>query len=190
MSRYLDPKNDLLFKKVFVENSDLLLRFLNALLPLDEGQQIESLEYLNNEMVPNNPFRKESIVDVHCRDRRGRQFIVEMKNYRHEYFPYRMLFNAAKAYVQQLDHGEKYDLLVPVYALGLLNSVIPNQPAANSFYHLYHHYKMVAAGSENDVIDGLQLVLVELPRYAPEKLPAKLRDRRLADLWLRFFARD
>ena len=35
--RYLDPKNDLTFKKVFGQHPHLLRSFLNALLPLKEG---------------------------------------------------------------------------------------------------------------------------------------------------------
>ena len=44
--KYLDPKADLTFKKVFGEHKNLMISFLNALLPLDEGKQMESIEYL------------------------------------------------------------------------------------------------------------------------------------------------
>jgi hypothetical protein len=79
MIRYLDPKNDFTFKRIFGEHPDLLKSFLNALMPLKENQQIESLEYLPAEQVPDNPLRKNSIVDVRCRDNAGRHFIVEMQ---------------------------------------------------------------------------------------------------------------
>ena len=46
MKKYLDPKADLTFKKIFGEHPDLVISFLNALLPLDEDSQIESVEYL------------------------------------------------------------------------------------------------------------------------------------------------
>lgn len=42
--RYLDPKSDLVFKRVFGEHANILMSFLNAMLPLDEGQVIEHLE--------------------------------------------------------------------------------------------------------------------------------------------------
>ena len=42
MTRYLDPKIDVLFKKIFGENKELLVSFLNLLLPLKEGQKIVS----------------------------------------------------------------------------------------------------------------------------------------------------
>ena len=31
MARYLDPRNDLTFKRIFGEHSDLLIHFLNAI---------------------------------------------------------------------------------------------------------------------------------------------------------------
>ena len=45
--KYLDSKADLTFKKVFGEHKNLMIiSLLNALLPLDEGKQMESIEYL------------------------------------------------------------------------------------------------------------------------------------------------
>ncbi|MDR3188055.1 MAG: Rpn family recombination-promoting nuclease/putative transposase, partial [Prevotellaceae bacterium] len=38
MARYLDPKNDLTFKRIFGEHPDLLISFLNALMPLAPEQ--------------------------------------------------------------------------------------------------------------------------------------------------------
>ena len=35
MSRYLDPKNDLVFKRIFGDHPHLLISFLNAILPLE-----------------------------------------------------------------------------------------------------------------------------------------------------------
>ena len=62
--RYLDPKNDLVFKKVF-SRPRLLKSFLNALLPLKEP--VESLEYLPVELVPDLPELKHSESSWNCR---------------------------------------------------------------------------------------------------------------------------
>ena len=76
--RYLDPKADLTFKKIFGEHKDLLISLLNALLPLADDEQIESVEYLSPELVPDTYVGKNSIVDVRCHDVKNRQFIVEV----------------------------------------------------------------------------------------------------------------
>ena len=49
MSRYLDPKADVVFKKIFGEHPKLLISFLNALLPLSPNSPIVTLTYLQNE---------------------------------------------------------------------------------------------------------------------------------------------
>ena len=77
--RYLDPQADLTFKKVFGEHPDLVISLLNALLPLEPEEEVMEIEYLPAELVPENPLRKNGIVDVRCKDKRGRQYLVEMQ---------------------------------------------------------------------------------------------------------------
>ncbi|MCU0781041.1 MAG: Rpn family recombination-promoting nuclease/putative transposase, partial [Akkermansiaceae bacterium] len=120
LMRFLDPKHDLVFKKVF-GRSNLLVSFLNALLPLRDP--IESLEYLPAELVPEIPLLKHSIVDVRCRDQAGRQFIVEMQMLWTDSFKSRVVFNASKAYVSQIGSGVEYSALEPVFSLNLVNEV-------------------------------------------------------------------
>ena len=178
MERYLDPKADLTFKKVFGEHPDLVRSFLNALLPLEAGEEIESIEYLPSELVPENPVRRFSIVDVRCRDNRGRQFLVEMQTAWSPEFEQRVSFNADKAYVRQLGKGGDYRLPEPVYSLNLLvNNVI--DPALPSYYH---SYRMVHEACGDRVIEGLRLVFVELPKFTPHTFGEK----RMHVLWLRY----
>jgi len=175
--KYLDPKTDLTFKKVFGEHKNLMISFLNALLPLDKGKQVESIEYLPPEMVPDNPDKKNSIVDVRCEETGGRKFIVEMQLNWTTAFKERVLFNAAKAYVRQIDRSEKYKLLQPVYSLNLVNKVF--EPDTEN---CYHHYSMVHNLDTKKQIDGLHLVFVELPKFKQQSFAEK----KMAVLWLKF----
>jgi len=174
---YLDPKNDLTFKKVFGQHPHLLKSFLNAILPLPEGSFIESLEYLPAELAPENPLSKYSIVDVRCKDNRGRQFIVEMQMHWTTGFMQRVLFNASKAYVRQLDKSFKFESLQPVYALSLLNENF--QPAKEEYFH---HYQIVNIEDTGQQIEGLEFVFVELPKFKARNITEK----KLQVLWLRF----
>ncbi len=70
MAIYLDPKADLTFKKVFGEHKELMISFLNAMLPLPDNGQVEWIEYLEPELIPDHPLKKDTIVDVRCRDAR------------------------------------------------------------------------------------------------------------------------
>ena len=120
--KYLDPKADLTFKKIFAGHPDLLISLLNALLPLKRNQQIKSIECLPTELVPVDPLHKDTIVDVRCRDVEGRQFVVEMQMVWTDAFKQRVLFNASKAYVSQAEMGCKYEDLQPVYSLKIVSA--------------------------------------------------------------------
>ena len=176
--KYLDPKADLTFKKVFGEHPELVKSLLNALLPFkSEEEEITSVTYLTPEMVPQTPTRKFSIVDVRCEDAQGRQFIVEMQMVWSAEFKQRVLFNASKAYVKQLNRGEDYSLLKPVYSLNLVNEVF--EPELDDYYHYYH---LVHEEHTDKVIDGLHLVFVELPKFTPHTFTEK----KMQVLWLRY----
>ena len=175
--KYLDPKADLTFKRVFGEHPDLVMSLLNALLPLTAGQEITDIEYLPSEMVPENPLRKNSIVDVRCKDKTGGQFIVEMQMIWSPEFKQRVLFNASKAYVRQMNAGEQYELLQPVYSLNLVNEIF--EPSLEGYYH---HYQMIHVENSDKVIDGLQLIFVELPKFTPHSYSEK----KMQVLWLRY----
>ena len=177
MAKYLDPKADVTFKKVFGEHKNLVISLLNALLPLDEGKQVESIEYLSPELVPRTPTSKNTIVDVRCEETGGRKFIVEMQMNWTADFRERVLFNASKAYVRQLDKSEKYNLLQPVYALNFVNKVF--EPGMDWYYH---YCRMVHAQDSGKVLEGLHLVFVELPKFKAKNLTEK----KMQVLWLRF----
>ena len=178
--RYLDPKNDLTFKKIFGQHPHLLISFLNAVLPLEGNRQIESIEYLPVELVPEIPIFKDSMVDVRCFDKEGRQFIVEMQMLWTDAFMSRVLFNSSKAYIKQLDMGEKYSTLKPVYALSILN-----QDFSDSEY-FYHHYSVYNPETQAK-IEGLELIFVELDKFQRSNTVAKNRVyKALGILWLRF----
>lgn len=178
MAKYLDPKADLTFKKVFGEHKDLLVSFLNALLPLQPGKEIVSIEYLPPEMVPLNPDKKDTIVDVRCQDKDGRQFLVEMQMYWTDMFKRRTLYNTCKAYARPLKKGEDYREVKPIYTLSLINDIaFPEHP--DEFYHEFvptnrHH--------SDEIIEDFEMIFVELPKFKP----SSWQDRKMAVLWLRF----
>lgn len=178
MAKYLNPKADLTFKKVFGEHKDLLISFLNALLPLQHGREIVSIEYLPPELVPMNPDKKDTIVDVRCTEKDGRQFIVEMQMYWTDMFKRRTLFNTCKAYVKPAEKGMDYSELNSIYTLALVNDVaFPELPD-----EFYHEFVPTHTNHSDETIDDMHMVFVELPKFKP----SSWEDRRMAVLWLRF----
>jgi predicted transposase/invertase (TIGR01784 family) len=148
------------------------------MLPLESSQQIVELEYLTPELTPELPGQKNSIVDVHCTDKSGRQFIVEMQMHWTESFKSRVLFNASKAYVRQIKPGTQYKFLQPVYALSFVNEVFDHDDP--EVY--YHDYKIVNIAHTEKRIEGLELVFIELPKFRP----GNKAEKKLYDLWLTF----
>ena len=80
-SRFLSPKNDVAFKKIFgcEQNKDILIHFLNDILLFSADAQITEVEFLNPIQDPEIASQKQSIVDVLCQDKHGVQYIIEMQ---------------------------------------------------------------------------------------------------------------
>ena len=179
MANYLDPKNDLTFKKVFGEHKHLCISLINSMLPLEKP--IVSIEYQTCELVPElTKLLRHTIVDVRCTDKAGRNFIVEMQMYWSESFKSRVLLNASKAYVMQLDKAEDFELLQPVYALNFVNDKFEKSPEMENEY--YHYYRIVNVKNTEKQIEGLEFLFIELPKFKPHNRAQK----KLRELWLRF----
>jgi len=179
MAHYLDPKNDLTFKRVFGEHKHLCMSLINSMLPLEKP--IVSIEYQTGELVPElADVLRHTIVDVRCTDEDKRQFIVEMQMYWSEIFKSRVLLNASKAYVMQLDKAEEFKLLQPVYALNFVNETF--EKSIKMQYEYFHHYKIVNIRDTEKQIEGLEFLFVELPKFKP----LNCAEKKLHELWLRF----
>ena len=179
MGKYLDPRADLTFKKIFGEHKNLVISLLNALLPLKDDERVESIEYWPADQIPERTeAEKYSIIDVCCKDNKRREFIVEMQMTWTESFKKRVLLNASKAYVAQTNKGMKYKNLQPVYALNFVNASFMKD--VDDYYHYYH---LVHDKYTDKVIDGLHLIFVELPKFKPQTIS----ERKMQVLWLRFF---
>ncbi len=177
--RYLDPKNDLTFKKIFGEHPAILMDLLNAFFPFESGNEIVSLTYMSSEQVPQIPDLKNSLVDVKCIDKNNRIFIIEMQMLWTDSFMHRVVFNASKAFVRQLGKGKKYESLNPVFAFSLVNENYDSD--VNNYFH---HYKIIEELNTKKQLQGLEFLFIELPKALSliNNSPNKNQQ-----LWIRFF---
>lgn len=166
------------FKKIFGEHKDLLISLINALLPLQDDEQVEDVEYLTPELAPDVFLGKHSIVDVRCKDVKGRQFLVEMQMLWTSAFQQRVLFNASKAFVRQLDKRCKFELLKPVYSLNLVNEVFMKEYPDE----FIHNFNIVHDLHNDKVIEGLHFTFIELPKFQPHSV----NEKKMTVLWLKF----
>ena len=144
LGRFLDPKNDLAFKRIFgtERNQDILIHFLNDIFDLQEAP-IQKVTFLKTVRVPEIAAQRSSLVDVLCEDQRGDRFIIEMQVDAEPGFEQRAQYYAAKAYVEQrvkiLEEGDKkkidYGDLKKIRFLAITSHVLFPEKKA----YLSHH---------------------------------------------------
>src|SRR5215813_6473268 len=116
---FADLKNDFVFRRIFAAHPDILRGLLNDLLERTGDRTIEAIEYLPSEQLPLVVGAKLSILDVRCKDAWGATFVVEMQLIHVPGFINRVVYNACKAYVDQLKGGERYTTLADVVAISI-----------------------------------------------------------------------
>jgi len=115
----LDPKNDFVFKKLFVNAPDLLADLINAV--RSDEDPVEVIDILNPQIEPEELTGKFILLDVLARDSRGRLFNIEMQVRRLAEWIERSLYYIASAYAGQLKKGGDYATLKPVIGINLLD---------------------------------------------------------------------
>ena len=185
LSKFLDPKNDVAFKKVFgsEKHKDILIHFINDILELKDNDQIEGVEFLSPIQDAEIASKKQSIVDVLCKDKNGVQIIVEMQVAPTKGFEKRAQYYAAKAYSRQLNKGQEadglYENLKAVIFIAIADYIVfPDKTEFKS-----DHVILDKNSHEHDLQD-FSFTFVELPKFKKEKIEEL--DTTL-DKWCYFF---
>ena len=175
--KYLDPKADLTFKKIFGNHPKSLISLLNALLPLSEEEQIHEIKYLPTELVPENNSYRYAIANILCTDAKSNKFCVVIRMEWSNFFEHRVQFIASELYVNPAIKQVKYFAQYPTYSLNLINDIF-----AHDTPDFIHNYRIVHDKDSNKVIEGLHFTFIELPKFTPHSIA----DKRMMVLWLRF----
>ena len=175
--RYLDPKADLTFKKVFGEHPDLVISLLNALLPLKKGEEIQSVEYLTPFHAPDNLFFNENVVNVKCTNNNGSHFFVQIQTFWAPSFSLHVKPNSSKAYISKLGKRIGMNYQEPVFSLNLVREIVDADVD-----NYYHFYDIVQYDLTERIIDNFHLVFVELPKFTPHTM----NEKKMQVLWLRY----
>ena len=176
--RYLDPKADLTFKRVFGEHPDLVISLLNALLPFQtKEEEIQSVEYLTPFHAPDNLFFNENVVNVKCTNNNGSHFFVQIQTFWAPLFSLHVKPNSSKAYISKLGKRIGMNYQEPVFSLNLVREIVDADVD-----NYYHFYDIVQDDLTERIIDNFHLVFVELPKFTPHTMGEK----RMQVLWLRY----
>lgn len=170
---FADPKTDFVFKRIFgtETHKSLLISLLNDLLARDPAHRITDLTYLPAELKPPVPELKASIVDVKCQDASGTLFVVEMQVLNVEGFEKRVVYNGSKAYVRQLETGDKYSELHDVIGISICDFQLWPDRAGEAKVPLVSRWRMKEEQSGRVGLSQVQYVFVELPKFAMNAVP-------------------
>lgn len=161
--RYLNPKNDLAFKKIFgsLQHKDIPIDFLNAVFNLEGSERIVDLKFLNPRQPAKIASRKESIVDVLVKDQNGARYVIEMQVANRPGFEKRAQYYAAKTYLEHCNAGDKYGKLTKVIFLAITDYIA--FPKKNDRYKS-DHVLLDKKSHEHDLKD-FHFTFVELPKF-------------------------
>jgi predicted transposase/invertase (TIGR01784 family) len=176
MKHRIDPKIDCVFKALLgsEENRNLLVHFLNAILADDLTTPITEVEILNPYNDKEFLDDKLSVVDVKARDSGGRLYQIEIQILSYRHLPARMVYTWCDIVSQQLQSGQEYKLLKPVYSIWLLaDNLLPGDGYA-------HEYKLQdRLGRTLTDLGGIHLL--ELKKFSAERVETE------EQRWLKFF---
>jgi predicted transposase/invertase (TIGR01784 family) len=177
--RFLDPRTDFAFKKIFGSENhpEVLISLLNAVLDDHIPAPIEAVQILNPYLAPKIKGMKDTYLDIKAKDTMGNYFVVEMQVLNVEGFEKRILYNACKAYAGQLDQAKHYHTLTPEIAVIFTDFVMfPELKQVVSCFQLREQSLGVLCNED------LTLVFTELPKF--EKTEDELST--VLDKWLYF----
>ncbi len=179
---FLDPRNDVAFKKIFgsEEHKNITISFLNSILELTGEQAIVSVDFLNNEQLPQMIDKKDNVLDVFCIDQSRNKYIVELQVNRVKEFGKRMVYYGAKTYSMQLDKGKPYHHLIPVIVLSVVDFIMfPEKKEYKSIHQILDNKTY-----EHDIRE-LAFAFVELPKFTKKEDKLETDE----DKWI-FFIRN
>lgn len=178
--KFLNPRNDLAFKKIFgsEKNKDILIHFLNDI--LGRSVPIQDVTFLKTVQDPEIAPLRVSIIDVMCEDENKNRFIIEMQLSHEKGFDRRALYYAARAYCSQRTTKKQYKDLKDVYFLAITDfSPFPKKKTWLSKIGLKD-----LETNEHD-IEAIQLLFMQLPLFKKTKKDLKKMTPR--EKWAYFF---
>jgi len=175
----LNPKVDFAFKKLFgsEENKDLLISFINSILP--EDKQIKGVELKNPYNIANYKKGKMTILDIKAVDEKGTWYDIEMQMAEQGYYDKRALYYWSKVYTEQIDSGKYFETLRKTISINILDF---NYLDEEDFHNSYGIYNRKSSKELSDIFD---MHFIEL-----EKFDKSYKDiKTTLDRWIAFLNR-
>ncbi|MCX6132095.1 MAG: Rpn family recombination-promoting nuclease/putative transposase [Proteobacteria bacterium] len=166
MHELLDPKNDIVFKMLFIRDSSrrLLPSLLNAV--LDLPSPIIEFEILNPELPKDFIDDKGTLLDIHIKLAGGEHINVEMQMAQRQDFWARLHYYWARVFSQQIKRGQIYHALRPTSVIFFNNFMLDSSSAED----LHLRYGIEEQNGRAPCPEFLRFDLVQLPLIAKHNL--------------------
>jgi len=181
MARYLNPINDVAFKRVF-KHKEIMIGFLNNILRLKDGELIVDLTYIDKEEVPDIGQGRRSSFDMQVVDQANKKYIIEVQTRVRPGFLNRVQLYAAHSYSNQGKLGDKPEqlkgLMPLVVVVIVTENVFPDEVPCIS----YHDTR--ESQTKERYLFSLSYAFVELAKFnkKDEELASK------EDYWLHYLS--
>lgn len=173
----VSAKLDIIFKKIFTENEDMLHEFLADILDIP-SKSIQKIIITNSELPPDSTDGKFSRLDLNLKvDDNLINVEIQVKA-DHDYRD-RSLFYWAKLYTSELKSGEVYGQLKKAITINIINF--------NMFEGDDYHTEVIAAikGTDEIFSDKFSMHFFEL-----KKVNKRVNPNNRRELWMHFLNAD
>lgn len=173
----VSAKLDIIFKKLFSENEDLLHDFLANILDIP-GESIQCIQIVDSELPPETLESKFSRLDLNMTVD-DKLVNVEIQIYNDHDYRDRALYYWAKLYTSELKSGERYGTLKQAITVNIINF--------NMFEGNDYHTEIAAIIKDTGEVysDKFKMHFFEL-----KKVGKQLNKNNRRELWLQFINAD
>ncbi len=162
----MDPFMDWPFKYLFAreENKENLIWFLKLLLGKDVN--IVDLEYVNNELIPEEEQMKACVFDIICKDKNGDKFLVEMQKRHKSNFNDRILYYACSLITRMGKKGREWNYadIKKVYSICVMNFKLVNDSK------LRRDFGVIDRVDGQIFSDKLNIIMLQIPCLMAESI--------------------
>jgi predicted transposase/invertase (TIGR01784 family) len=178
LMKFLSPKTDIAFKKLFGDKHhlDLTISFLNAILERQPGERIATIALGNTENLPLAPGEKKTFLDLTCTDEEGNEYIVEMEVRNKGNFLPRVQYYVSYGLARQLKAANAFERIHPVIFVG----VLAYNEELNTDEYISHH-RIVDQATGICSLKHSEYHFVQLNKF--DKKVDQLKDN-VADQWI------
>ena len=155
--KYLDLTDEVVFKRYFSGNKQVLLSLIKSFLPIFANASDLSLVNPNLADTSNG---KQVVPDLCVQLSSGETINIEMKAHFEEHFLTKMLVYWAQSHLQQLKRVQKYDQVKPSYLLVFtMFDVFDEEDYINEITMTLHKHQGEQVGKD------FNMVIVELNKF-------------------------